>query len=250
MSNNRRKFIQQVALGAAGISLGNINSAFSAKSYARIIGANDRLNVALMGCGRRVSAYYAALKDKNNNVDVAYICDVMKKQREKVGRDLQGKVTGNAKLVNDIHDVWNDKTVDAIFNATPDHWHAPGTWMAMQAGKHVYIEKPCSQNPREGELLVAFQKKYGKVVQMGNQQRSAKESQDIISEIHKGVIGDVYKAVAFYSNERGEVPIEKKAPIPEGLDWNLWQGPAPHQEYTADTWDYNWHWYGWHWGTG
>lgn len=159
MRNNRRKFIQQVALGAAGISLGNINSAFSAKSYARIIGANDRLNVALMGCGRRVSAYYAALKDKNNNVDVAYICDVMKKQREKVGRDLQGKVTGNAKLVNDIHDVWNDKTVDAIFNATPDHWHAPGTWMAMQAGKHVYIEKPCSQNPREGELLVAFQKK-------------------------------------------------------------------------------------------
>ena len=91
MRNNRRKFIQQVALGAAGISLGNINSAFSAKSYTRIIGANDRLNVALMGCGRRVSAYYAALKDKNNNVDVAYICDVMKKQREKVGRDLQGK---------------------------------------------------------------------------------------------------------------------------------------------------------------
>ena len=84
---------------------------------------------------------------------------------------------------------------------------------------------------------------------MGNQQRSAKESQEIIGEIHKGVIGDVYKALAFYSNSRGAVPIEKKAPIPDGLDWELWQGPAPHREYTDNTWDYNWHWYGWHWGT-
>ena len=249
MATNRRDFMRNLTYGAVGVGISGISSGFTAKSYNRIIGANERLNVALMGCGRRVSAYYEALKDKNNNVDVAYICDVMKKQREKVGKDLNGKISGPAKLVSDIHDVWNDKSVDAIFNATPDHWHAPGTWMAMQAGKHVYIEKPCSHNPREGELLVAFQKKYGKVIQMGNQQRSAKESQEIIGEIHKGVIGNVYKALAFYSNTRGEVPVEKKAPVPEGLDWELWQGPAPHQEYTDNTWDYNWHWYGWHWGT-
>ena len=250
MSTNRREFMRNVAFTAAGIGIGGVASGFSAKSYSRIIGANDRLNIALMGCGRRVSAYYAALQDKKNNVDVAYICDVMKKQREKVGKDLSGKVSGKATLIGDIHDVWNDQSVDSIFNATPYHCHAPGTWMAMQAGKHVYIEKPCSHNPREGELLVAFQKKYGKVVQMGNQQRSAKESQEIIGEIHKGVIGDVYKAVAFYINMRGEVPVAKKAIIPEGLDWELWQGPAPHVEYNDNTWDYNWHWYGWHWGTG
>ncbi len=249
MKTSRRKFIRNVSFGAAGIGIGGMVSGFTPKSYSRIIGANDRLNIALMGCGRRVSAYYNALQDKKNNVDVAYICDVMKKQREKVGKDLAGKISGKAMLVNDIHDVWNDKSVDAIFNATPDHWHAPGTWMAMQAGKHVYIEKPCSHNPREGELLVAFQQKYGKVIQMGNQQRSAKESQEIISEIHKGIIGEVYKAVAFYSNSRGEVPTAKKAPVPEGLDWNLWQGPAPHMEYNDNTWDYNWHWYGWNWGT-
>ncbi len=249
MATNRRDFMRNLTYGAVGVGISGISSGFTAKSYNRIIGANERLNVALMGCGRRVGAYYDALKNKNNNVDLAYICDVMKKQREKVGRDLNGKVSGPSKLVSDIHDVWNDKSVDAIFNATPDHWHAPGTWMAMQAGKHVYIEKPCSHNPREGELLVAFQKKYGKVIQMGNQQRSARESQEIIGEIHRGVIGDVYKALAFYSNTRGEVPIEKKAPVPEGLDWNLWQGPAPHREYTDNTWDYNWHWYGWHWGT-
>jgi predicted dehydrogenase len=241
--------MRNLTYSAVGVGFAGVAQGFTAKSYNRIIGANDRLNVALMGCGRRVSAYYDALKNKNNNVDLAYICDVMKKQREKVGKDLNGKVEGNAKLVADIHDVWNDKSVDAIFNATPDHWHAPGTWMAMQAGKHVYIEKPCSHNPREGELLVAFQQKYGKVIQMGNQQRSAKESQEIIGEIHNGVIGDVYKALAFYSNSRGAVPIEKKAPVPDGLDWELWQGPAPHRAYTDNTWDYNWHWYGWHWGT-
>jgi predicted dehydrogenase len=249
MATNRRDFMRNLTYSAVGVSFAGVAQGFTVKSYNRIMGANDRLNVALMGCGRRVSAYYDALKNKNNNVDLAYICDVMKKQREKVGKDLSGKVEGNAKLVADIHDVWNDKSVDAIFNATPDHWHAPGTWMAMQAGKHVYIEKPCSHNPREGELLVAFQQKYGKVIQMGNQQRSAKESQEIIGEIHKGVIGDVYKALAFYSNSRGAVPIEKKAPVPDGLDWELWQGPAPHREYTDNTWDYNWHWYGWHWGT-
>ena len=249
MATNRRDFMRNLTFSAVGVGFAGVAQGFTAKSYNRIMGANDRLNVALKGCGRRVSAYYDALKNKNNNVDLAYICDVMKKQREKVGKDLSGKVEGNAKLVADIHDVWNDKSVDAIFNATPDHWHAPGTWMAMQAGKHVYIEKPCSHNPREGELLVAFQQKYGKVIQMGNQQRSAKESQEIIGEIHKGVIGDVYKALAFYSNSRGAVPIEKKAPIPDGLDWELWQGPAPHREYTDNTWDYNWHWYGWHWGT-
>ena len=195
MATNRRDFMRNLTYSAVGVGFAGVAQGFTAKSYNRIMGANDRLNVALMGCGRRVSAYYDALKNKNNNVDLAYICDVMKKQREKVGKDLNGKVEGNAKLVADIHDVWNDKSVDAIFNATPDHWHAPGTWMAMQAGKHVYIEKPCSHN------------------------------------------------------SRGAVPIEKKAPIPDGLDWELWQGPAPHREYTDNTWDYNWHWYGWHWGT-
>ena len=249
MKTNRRTFLRNVSFTTAAVGLGGVASGFSAKSYTRIIGANDRLNIALMGCGRRVGAYYSAIQNKKNNVDVAYICDVMKKQREKVAKDLNGKISGKAQLVNDIHEVWNDKEVDIIFNATPDHWHAPGTWMAMQAGKHVYIEKPCSHNPREGELLVAFQKKYKKVVQMGNQQRSAKESIDIMQQIHSGVIGEVYKALAFYSNNRGAVPVAKKAAPPEGLDWELWQGPAPHLEYNDNTWDYNWHWYGWHWGT-
>ena len=250
MSTNRRDFLKKTVAGAAGIAISGSTMGMSAKSYGRIIGANDRLQVAIIGCGRRVDSYYNSLKDKSNNVDLAYICDVMKKQREKVAQALDGKVSGKATLENDIRKILADKNVDAIFNATPDHWHAPGTWMAMEAGKNVYIEKPCSHSPREGELLVYFQKKYGKVVQMGNQQRSAIESIEIINEIHNGAIGDVYRAVTFYSNTRGEVVVPKKAPIPDGLDWNLFQGPAPHCEYMHDTWDYNWHWYGWNWGTG
>lgn len=246
---NRREFIKKAAVSTAGVTIGGAALGMSAKSYSRIIGSNDRLVVALMGCGRRVGAYYGPIANSKNNVDLAYICDVMKKQREKTAEKLKGKVTGKAAVVNDIREVFADKDVDIVFNATPDHWHAPGAWMAMEAGKHVYLEKPCSHNPKEGELLVAFEKKYNKLIQMGNQQRSAPESIEIINEIHNGVIGEVYKTVAFYSNARGEVIVPKVAPVPEGLDWDLFQGPAPRKAYEHDTWNYNWHWYGWDYGT-
>ncbi len=243
--NDRRTFLKNAALGAAaGLTFG-----MTAKSYARIVGANDRISVALMGCGRRVPAFYPVLKDRAQNIDVAYICDVMKKQREKTAQALQGQVTGKAALINDIREALADPGVDAVFNATPDHWHAPGAWMAMEAGKHVYLEKPCSHNLREDELLVAFQKKYGKHVQMGVQQRSSPQSIEIVAQIHEGVIGHVYEAVAYYHNNRGPVPVATPAPVPEGLDWDLFQGPAPRKPYTHDTWDYNWHWYGWDYGT-
>lgn len=244
---NRRSFIQKSAVGAVGLTLGGMS--FSPKSYARIIGANDRINIALIGLGRRVPSYYPGISDKSNNVNVSYLCDVMKSQREKVAAALSTKIDNKPQLENDVRKVLADKEVDAVFIATPDHWHACGTWLALEAGKNVYVEKPCSQNPWEGELHVAFQKKYGKVVQMGNQQRSMPESIEIINEIHKGAIGTVYKALAFYTANRGEVPVAKKAPVPEGLDWDLFQGPAPRVEYKDNTWDYNWHWYGWHWGT-
>jgi len=246
--SDRRSFIQKSTVGAVGLTLGG--TTFSPKSYARIIGANDRINVAFIGLGRRVPAYYDAVSDKANNVEVLYLCDVMKSQREKVAKILTSKIDNTPKLENDIRKVLDDKSVDAVFNATPDHWHTYGTYLGLEAGKHVYVEKPCSHNPREGELLTGFMKKYGnKVIQMGNQQRSMPESIEIINEIHKGTIGTVYKALAFYTANRGEVPNVIKAPAPEGLDWNLFQGPAPRVEYMHNTWDYNWHWYGWHWGT-
>tara|TARA_B100002019_G_scaffold163964_1_gene141504 strand:- start:439 stop:1551 length:1113 start_codon:yes stop_codon:yes gene_type:complete len=152
-------------------------------------------------------------------------------------------------LEQNIFKVLEDDKVDVLINAMPDHWHTPGAIMAMKSGKHVYVEKPSSCTMEENELLVEAAKKYNKVVQMGNQQRSSFHTQQIIRKIHDGQIGTAYKAVAFYSNGRGEVPKQQKAAVPEGLDWKLWQGPAVHREYTSETWDYNWHWYGWNYGT-
>ncbi len=246
--NSRRDFIKKSALATAGLSsLGALG--FSAKSYGNILGANDRLNIGIIGLGRRLGAYYEPIALKSSNVNLVYLCDVMKSQREKAAANFAKHIDYTPKLENSFYNVIEDKEVDAIINATPDHWHAPGTWLALEAGKNVYVEKPCSHNPREGELLVEYQKKYGKVVQMGNQQRSSDHTIDIIKQIHDGVIGNPYMATAFYTASRGEVPIAKPAPAPEGLDWELFQGPAPHKPYMHDTWDYNWHWYGWDYGT-
>ena len=249
MSTNRRNFIKKATAGVAGVALGTSASAMSAKSYGKVVGANDRINLAIMGLGRRVKAYIEPIASKKSNVELLYLCDVMTSQREKAAKSFGAELKNKPTLENDFRKILEDKQVDAIFNATPDHWHTPGACMAMEAGKHVYVEKPCSHNPKEGEIIVGFQQKFNKVVQMGNQQRSSPESIEIIKDIHDGVIGKAYKARAFYTNGRGEVPVPKKQAPPKGLDWELFQGPAPRKAYEHDTWDYNWHWYGWDYGT-
>ncbi len=249
MSSDRRDFLRKVTAGAAGITVGSSAMGMSARSYGRIIGANDRLNVGIIGLGRRLGGYLPAIAKKENNVELLYLCDVMKSQRDESAKRFSKLVDYHPKLENDIRMVVNDPKVDGIFNATPDHWHTPGSILALAAGKHVYNEKPCSHNMFENELIVAAQKKYNKVVQMGIQQRSSDHTIEIMKEIHNGVIGTPYKAIAFYSSNRGECLVQKKVPVPEGLDWELFQGPAPRREYTQETWDYFWHWYGWDYGT-
>ncbi|MEL6357528.1 MAG: Gfo/Idh/MocA family oxidoreductase, partial [Bacteroidota bacterium] len=127
--------------------------------------------------------------------------------------------------------------------------HAPMAMMALDAGKHVYLEKPCSHNPAEGEMLVAKQAKSGRLVQMGNQTRSSVSGNKIIKEIHEGLIGEAYAGKAWYSNTRGGIGRGKVASVPKWLDWELWQGPAPRIAYKDNVVHYNWHWF-WHWGTG
>lgn len=246
MRYSRREFVKKSALGTASVAIGA--AGFPARSYRKIIGANERLSVALVGCGRRVPGYFDAIVKKNNNIRVAYICDVMKDRREKAAAGFSEKAGYTPVVINDFRKALEDKKVDAIFNATPDHWHAPGTWIALEAGKHVYVEKPLTHNPRESELLLEFLNKYKKIVQMGNQQRSAPESIEIIKEIHNGLIGKPYLAVAFYNNWRGRVKNPKPAAVPEGLDWDLFQGPAPRVPYMDIYFDYNWHWF-WNFGT-
>lgn len=251
MSTNRRDFIKKASAGAMGIAFaGTSLNAMTAKSYTNIIGSNDRVNLAIQGLGRRLDGFIKPISAKESNINLMYLCDVMKSQREKAEARFTKEFNHKAILENDIRKVLADKNLDAVIIATPDHWHTPGAIMAMQAGKHVYLEKPCSHNPHENELVVAAQKKYNKVVQMGNQQRSSLESNEIINDIHNGIIGNAYKAIAFYTNSRGEVPLPVKAVPPAGLDWELFQGPSPRKEYMHDTWNYNWHWYGWDFGTG
>ena len=246
----RRNFIAKTVLGGTALALSNSATAMAASSYNRIMGANDRLHIAIAGLGRRYGAYVEPIAQKENNVNLLYLCDVMESQRVNALKNFAENIDYTPKLENDIHKVLDDSQVDILINSTPDHWHTPGSILAMQAGKHVYVEKPCSHNMHENEILVQAAQKYNKVVQMGNQQRSSDHTAEIIQEIHDGIIGTPYKAVAFYTNSRDKVPVQTPAPVPQGLDWELWQGPAPRRDYTHETWDYNWHWYGWNYGTG
>ena len=235
MKSNRRNFIKRTSTGILGAFVSTSFTNSSAKSYNKIIGSNDRINIAIQGLGRRLPGFTKAISDKNNNIELSYLCDVMKSQRIKAAGIFSKISSHSPKLENDIRKIFDDKRVDAVYMATPDHWHAPGACMAMTSGKHVYLEKPCSHNLNEGELLVSYQKHYNKIVQMGNQQRSSLETNQIISDIHKGIIGDTYQAIAFYHNGRGKVPNQKVQSPPDGLDWELFQGPSPRRKYTFNT---------------
>ncbi len=247
MKTDRRKFIKRTGTAAAGIMAGGMS--ISAKSYKNILGANDRIHVAIIGLGRRLGGLPDAISKQSNNIKLSYLCDVMPSQMDKAASLFEGKIDYKPKLEKDLRKVFADRKVDAIFNATPDHWHTPGSIMAIKEGKHVYVEKPCSHNMFENELLVEAQKKYNRVVQMGNQQRSSLHTIEVMKAIHEGAIGIPYKAIAFYTNKRGRVPVQKPAAVPGGLDWELFQGPATRRPYTEETWNYNWHWYGWDYGT-
>lgn len=221
----------------------------SAKSYSNILGANDRVNFAIIGLNGHGKVHIEAIS-KMDNTRIQYLCDVDSRVLEDAVAVAQQATGRKIKTAVDIRHVIEQKDVDAISIVTPDHWHTPMALMGIQNGKHVYVEKPCCHNPREGELLVEAQEKYSDlVIQMGNEQRSAPTSIQAIKEIREGIIGHPYMGKAWYSNNRKTIGKGKRVPVPEYLDWNLWQGPAPHKSY-QDIWvHYNWHWF-WNWGTG
>jgi len=235
---SRRKFVNGLAAGVAGTAF-----ASTAKSYAQILGANDRLNFAINGLNGRGYAHLSALKANSKTARVAYVCDVDSGILAKFAAKAEQVLGYAPKTEGDFRHLLESKDVDAITVAVPDHWHTPMAVLGLKAGKHVYVEKPSSQNPREGELLVAAQKKYSKLVQVGDQQRSAEFTIKMIQKIHDGYLGDAYMAKAWYANTRGATFYGKTAaPVPAGLNWDLWQGPAPRSAYRENIHPYNWHW--------
>lgn len=241
--NTRRKFLKEAVLGTTAFTLG-----WSAKSYSRILGANDRVHFAVIGLHGRGYAHMESIRAAKNAV-VSHICDVDRLELEKFAAATTRKFSSAPVMERDFRNVLQARDVDVITIATPEHWHAHMAVAGLQAGKHVYVEKPSSHNPREGELLLEAQKKYGLHVQMGNQQRSLPHTIEVMQKIQDGIIGKPYFGKAWYRNTRQSIGVGKAVSVPPHLDWELWQGPAPRRMYKDNVHPYNWHWF-WHWGTG
>lgn len=247
MDTNRRNFLKTLTVGSAGVLVGGTALGFTPKSYNRIIGSNNRINIGMIGTNSR-GFYLTEEFSRAKNTNMMALCDVDASVIARTSKRINELTGNNPKEEKDIRKFLTDKDIDAVVIATPDHWHAAATIMALVAGKHVYVEKPCCHNPQEGEWLVEAQQKYKKVVQMGNQQRSSIETREIIQQIHDGLIGETYNAYTWYSNSRNPIGRGKNVSIPRNLDWDLWQGPAPRVPFHDNYVPYNWHWF-WRWGT-
>ena len=251
---NRRIFLKQAS--AAGIGLGMAGylgplaraATQSKVTVARKIGANDKISAAVIGCNGRGGAHIACLTNLPG-VEISYICDVDKRAMAKGIKETVKKQSSAPQGLGDFRKMLADPSVDVVTIATPDHWHTPMAILALAAGKHVYVEKPCSHNPYEGELLVQAVSKYQRVLQMGAQRRSFPNMLAIMPEIHNGLIGKAYFGRAWYDNARASIGHGKPAPVPDWLDYELWQGPAPRKPFIDNLVHYNWHWR-WHYGTG
>lgn len=238
---DRRQFLNGAAAATAAGYLVTRGQAIAQNE------ANSRVVVGVMGLSRGKSL--AQRFGKESGIEVRYLCDV-DKDRAAAGTDYITKNTEQKpKPIEDFRRILDDAEVDALICAAPNHWHAPATILACTAGKHCYVEKPCSHNPAEGELMVQAARKYKRCVQMGTQRRSSVPITEGMNRLWDGVIGRVYHANSWYGNARGSIGRGKPAPVPGNLDYDLWQGPAPRVPYHDNQLHYNWHWF-WHWGNG
>jgi predicted dehydrogenase len=223
-SDNRRTFLKKS--GTVGLT---IVAASAARTYA----ANEQVSVGLIGCGIRGMSFLGALPG------VQMVCDPDRNRLSEAARKYHVDEDG---AVTDLRRVIENKAIDAVFIATPDHWHAPAAIMACDAGKHVYVEKPCSHNIREGRLLVEAARRNRVVVQHGTQSRSSPFIADGIQMLREGIIGDVLVAKAWNIQRRQNIGHMKPTDPPPHVDYDLWVGPAPWEPFQENRFHYHWHW--------
>ena len=237
---DRRSFLKNTSFVSAGVTILNF------PVFGKLAPSN-KVVVAVMGVNSR-GAYLAECFAKLQNVEVAYICDV---ETNAIANGLKpfAQAARKPTVIKDIRALVTQKDFDALLIAAPDHWHAPASILGVSNGKHVFVEKPCSHNPYEGELLIQAMQKHGRLIQMGNQRRSFPTLIQAAEEIKGGVIGNAYFGKAWYTNNRKTIGTGKNIPVPSALDFELWQGPAIRSAYKDNLVHYNWHWF-WNWGTG
>ena len=227
----RRAFLGKAGAGAASL-------AWAVAAHAA--GANDKVAVGLIGCGGRGTSVAGAMGGTQ------MVCDPDPRRAASAAKKL-GVSPGNA--VSDMRRILDNKSLDAVIIATPDHWHAPAAILACEAGKHVYVEKPACHNFREGQLLVQAARRHKRVVQHGTQSRSEGVVPGAIQMLREGVIGDVLVAKAWNIQRRRNIGHAKPSKPPAGLDYDVWVGPAEFVPFQKNRLHYNWHW--WHnFGTG
>ena len=229
---NRRSFIKHTAAGVAGAAT------LAATGRARAAAA-DKITVGLIGCGGRGPGVAGGVRS-DKNAEIAYVCDP---DRSRLAGAAKSFGVKPQRAVTDLRKMLDDKSVDAVIVATPDHWHAPASILALEAGKHVYVEKPCSHNVREGRLLVEAAARNRRVVQHGTQSRSSRFIADGIQMLREGAIGTVLGAKAWNIQRRGNIGHGQPSEPPAGFDYDLWLGPAPHVAYQRNRSHYNWHWW-------
>lgn len=243
---DRRLFLK------AGASLVAASAIASEPGQAKLKAAqnapSETVRVAVMGVNGRglalTKGFLAA-----PGAEVVAICDVDSRAAARAAAEVAKGQSRPAKVEKDIRKVLDDPSIDALVVAAPNHWHAPATILGCAAGKHVYVEKPLSQTPEEGELAIQAARKHNRVVQMGSQRRSRPGVVEAIEKLHAGEIGRVLYARNWYNSRREAIGTGAAATVPEWLDWELWQGPAPRRPYVDNVVHYNWHWH-WHWGSG
>ncbi len=237
---DRREFVVASSALAAG-AVGGV-AATRRLSAARSVDA-EPIVLGLIGCGGRGTGV-AQRFQQQQGVTLAYVCDPQQSRREDVAKKL-----GVENAVADLRRVLDDKRVTAVIVATPDHWHAPASIMACEAGKHVYVEKPCSHNINEGRLLVGAARRNDRRVQHGTQCRSTSMMIEGVKLLRDGIIGTVLVAKAWNVQRRGSIGRGKPSEPPPGFDYDTWVGPATMIPYQENRVNSGWHWWH-HFGTG